>query len=99
MTPVEGPDGRTYPSIAAATKALGFTHKTIAKHLDRYGDLTRLGTHLRKVVTEQGEFESIAAASRALGISCDAVVWRYIKAPARLAAEGSKTIREAGVDA
>ena len=43
LCPVIGPDGREYPSQAAAAQHFGVNPGTIIKHLNRYGDLSRLG--------------------------------------------------------
>lgn len=62
-------DGRTFPSISAAARAIGVDHKTITYHLDTHGHTARVKSQCKPVELDGIEYPSIAAAANALGIS------------------------------
>lgn len=78
--------GVTYPSVKAATKALGLKRASISSYLRRYGHLDGVGLgiaspernqtpHNMKPVTIHGaEFPTIQAAASALGVNYHGLV-------------------------
>lgn len=70
--------GKTYPSILAASKAIGRGPRTIGRHLDKYGHLDNLDAHgnanrpahNRKPVVIAGmRFDSMTEAAQYVGMS------------------------------
>lgn len=85
--PVIGPDGTVYPSHGAAGAALGVSKRTIGYHLDRHGNLNRVGrvaarqNHpMRKAVTLAGrQWPSVALLADYLGLHHETVRrWRRV---------------------
>ncbi len=70
---VIGPDGTIYSSQVAAGEALGVHPSTIRSHLDLYGDLSMLGATMTPCEWRGQSFPSIAALSRASGMSVPAI--------------------------
>lgn len=91
--PVIGPDGTIYPSHAAAAAALGVSNRTIGYHLDRHGNLNRVGrvaarqNHpMRRAVTLAGrQWPSVALLADYLGLHHETVRrWRRLNDVERL---------------
>lgn len=73
-TAVRTKDGRRFESISAAARILGVDHATVIYHLDKYGDLSRVGRGNGKQIEFDGvQYPSIRAASRATGKSVDVI--------------------------
>jgi len=66
-------DGRIFESMSAADRALGVSIGTTSEHLDRYGHTENIGKHkknnAREITIGPDTYPSIAAASRATGLS------------------------------
>lgn len=84
--PCQTPDGRTFPSQAAAARALGVSKSAISANLERYGDLSQLGKRpkgrpyggKRPVKVGKREWPSQAALARYVGTT-DACVRDWLK--------------------
>ena len=80
MTPARTHDGRVFPSLSAASRALGVDVSTFLYHIDRYGHTARIGapggTSPSAVDLDGVTYPSIAAASKATGMSRSAINWR-----------------------
>jgi len=72
-------DGRIFPSMSAADRALGVCIGTTAHHIDTHGTTARIGKPYRntpKPVTFEGvDYPSISEAARQTGKTRAAIVW------------------------
>lgn len=68
-------DGRLFPSISAAARALDIDHKTLIYHLDTHGHTGKAGKQCRKCEVNGVEYPSITAACKATGFTRDKINW------------------------
>lgn len=72
-------DGRLFPSMSAADRALGVAIGTTATHIDTFGSTDRIGkpyrTKPRQITFDGVVYSSIAEASRQTGKTRAAIVW------------------------
>ena len=88
-------DGRIFPSMSAADRALGVPIGTTSAHLDRHGTTASIGrdwpTKGRRVELDGTTYPSITAAAKALGVSRDAINYRRgYRKPWETPASGAK---------
>lgn len=70
-------DGRIFPSMSAADRALGVSTGTTSHHIEKYGTTENIGkTNERQITFEGMTYPSITAACKATGLSRDAINWR-----------------------
>lgn len=73
-TAVRTTDGRIFSSITEAAARLGVDNTTIHYHLNKYGNVDRVGKSIGAQVEFEGvQYPSIRAASRATGKSVDVI--------------------------
>ena len=73
-TTVTTPDGRKFFSITEAAARLGVNTKTVHYHLNKYGNVDRVGKSIGAQVEFEGvQYPSIRAAARATGKSVDVI--------------------------
>lgn len=85
-------DGRIFPSMSAADRALGIYPGTTAYHIDTHGTTENIGkTNNRQITFEGVTYPSITAACKATGLSRDAINWRRgYRKPWQTPASGAK---------
>ena len=75
--PVRGPDGIIYPSQAEAARVFGVKPGTIFYHIDRYGDLSRLGTSSGTPVVWRGKrYTNAVQAANDAGVNSAAAYYQ-----------------------
>lgn len=76
-TPVRGPDGQIYPSQAAVARAFGVHPGTVFYHIDRYGDLSRIGKgHGTPVVWRGKTYANAVEAANDAGVNSAAAYYQ-----------------------
>jgi len=85
-------DGREFPSMSAADRALGVYCGATRHHIDTHGTTERMGkTNARQIEFEGVTYPSISAACKATGLSRDAINWRRgYRKPWQTPASGAK---------